>query len=297
MTEASGARAGHLAMLLFSALVAGSFALGSRVANELDPAAFNAVRFTMALAIISALLFARGGPAPGSFKAPWRFLILGGLYGAYFVAMFEGLKTAEPVTISAVFTLAPILSAGFGWLMLRQVTTPRIAFALAVGAVGALWVIFRADLGAFLAFDIGRGEQVFFLGCICHAAYTPAVRWLSRGEPILSMTFATLATATVLLWLWGGTDVLAYNWRAAPAILWITLLYTAFAATAFTVFLVQFAALRLPASKVMAYTYLVPSWVALWQIALGAALPPALVLIGVGMTIAALAMLLKASDL
>jgi len=41
----------------------------------------------------------------------------------------------------AVFTLIQIISAGFGWLLLRQVTTPRMAGALAFGAAGAMWVI------------------------------------------------------------------------------------------------------------------------------------------------------------
>jgi hypothetical protein len=35
-----------------------------------------------------------------------------------------------------------------------------------------------------------------------------------------------------------------------------------------TAYLVHIAALRLPAAKVMAYTYLVPSWVILWELAL-----------------------------
>ncbi|HCE70317.1 MAG TPA: EamA family transporter, partial [Ruegeria sp.] len=51
-----------------------------------------------------------------------------------FVLMFEGLKTAPPVSAAAVFTLTPVLSAVAGWLLLRQVTTPRMALALAVGA-------------------------------------------------------------------------------------------------------------------------------------------------------------------
>lgn len=280
-------------MLAFSALVAGSFALGARVANEIEPAAFNAVRFTLAVAVVGTLVFMRGEARAEVWRAPWRYAVLGALYGGYFVAMFEGLKTATPVASAAVFTLTPVMSAGFGWLMLRQATTPRIALALAIGALGALWVIFRADLAALIAFDVGRGEMVFFLGCIAHAAYTPAVRWLSRGEPIWAFTLATLLAATFMLLIIGAPDVVAYDWRAAPPILWVTLAYTAFAATSMTVFLVQFAALRLPASKVMAYTYLVPSWVALWQIGLGGSLPSALTLVGVALTILALVLLLR----
>ncbi|MEM9319343.1 MAG: DMT family transporter [Pseudomonadota bacterium] len=289
----SEARAGHLAMLIFSILVAGSFALGSLVANEIDPAAFNAVRFVFATCAVGTVFMLRLSAVPGLWAAPWRYVFLGGLYATYFVAMFEGLKTAGPVSSAAVFTLTPAISAVFGWLMLRQVTTPRIALALAIGAAGALWIIFRADLAALLAMDIGRGESIFLLGCIAHAAYTPAVRWLSRGEPILAFTFATLLTATAILLVWGGPAILAYDWPAAPPLLWATLLYTAFAATSFTVFLVQFSSFRLPASKVMAYTYLVPFWVALWQVALGGPLPSTLVLAGVGLAAIALGLLIR----
>ena len=52
-------------------------------------------------------------------------------------------------------------------------------------------------------------------------------------------------------------------------------------------------ALRLPSAKVMAYTYLTPSWVILWEMALGRPLPPALILVGLGITMGALALLLK----
>ena len=60
-----------------------------------------------------------------------------------------------------------------GCTCLRQVTTPRMALALSIGAAGALWVIFRADLAALLAFDVGRGEVIFFWGCVAHALYAP----------------------------------------------------------------------------------------------------------------------------
>jgi hypothetical protein len=51
--------------------------------------------------------------------------------------------------------------------------------------------------------------------------------------------------------------------------------------------------MRLPSSKVMAYTYLAPSWVLMWELALGQPVPPIAVLAGVGLTIAALGVLLK----
>ncbi|MEY5038265.1 MAG: hypothetical protein RL472_1371, partial [Pseudomonadota bacterium] len=88
-------------------------------------------------------------------------------------------------------------------------------------------------------------------------------------------------------------DVLATDWAALPAIVWICLIYVSVAASSMTFVLLQYATLRLPSAKVMAYTYLVPSWVILWEIALGRTPPPALVLGGVALTILALLMLLR----
>lgn len=289
----TAAQRGHLAMLAFSALVAGSFSLGAMAAPHVSPAALTVLRFALAGALVGVAALATTGIARSTWVAPWRYLVLGGLLAAYFVLMFKGLQTADAVSTAAVFTLTPIMAAGFGWLLLRQITTPRMALALSVGAVGALWVIFRADLAAFLRFQIGSGEIVYFWGCVAHAIYAPMVRKLNRGEPAVVFTFGMMVAGFGLLVLWGWRDVLDTDWLALPAIVWICLVYVSVAASAMTFVLLQYATLRLPSAKVMAYTYLVPSWVILWEIALGRTPPPALVLGGVGLTALALLLLLR----
>ncbi len=284
---------GHLAMLTFSALVAGSFSLGSMAAPLIDPLALSALRFLLAGALVGAVAFASTGITPQATRAPWRYLILGALLATYFVLMFEGLKTAEAVSTSAVFTLTPALAAGFGWLTLRQRLTPRMGVALVIGAVGALWVIFRADLQRLMAFQIGRGEVIFFFGCVAHALYAPLVRKFNRGEPAVVFTFGMMIAGWAVLTLSGLPAILSTDWLALPAIVWITLLYIAIFASAGSFVLLQYATLRLPAAKVMAYTYLVPSWVILWEIALGRSAPPALILGGVALSVLALLLLLK----
>lgn len=284
---------GHLAMLTFSALVAGSFSLGSMVANEIAPAALNAVRFGIAAVVIGVVALATTGLPRSAAQAPWRYFVLGGLFACYFVMMFEGLKTAPPVSAAAVFTLTPILAALAGWVLLRQVTTARMALALAIGAAGALWVIFRADWNAFLAFEIGTGEIIYFWGCVAHAIYTPMVRKLNRGEPAVVFTFGMLLAGCAVLTVYGWSDIRATDWGNLPPIVWIGLLYVAIFASAATFVLLQFATLYLPSAKVMAYTYLTPSWVILWEIALGNGAPTGLVIVGIVLTIVALTMLLK----
>ena len=284
---------GHLAMLAFSALVAGSFSLGVLAAPHIDPGALSVVRFVLAGVLVGTAALATTGIPRSAFVAPWRYLVLGGLLGSYFVLMFEGLKTAPPVAAAAVFTLTPVMAAGFGWLFLRQRLTGRMALALVIGGLGALWVIFRADLQALLAMEIGRGEVTYFVGCIAHAAYAPLVRKLNRGEPAVVFTFGMMLAGTLLLALYAWPAVLATDWAALPGVVWVTLVYVTVAASAMTFVLLQYASLRLPAAKVMAYTYLVPSWVILWEILLHGAVPAGLVLAGVAMTMLALGLLLK----
>ncbi len=289
----SEAAKGHLAMLAFSALVAGSFPLAAMAVPFVSPAALNALRFLLAAALVGAAALAGPGLQRGYFRAPWRYLLLGGIFAIYFVMMFEGLKTADPVSASSMFTLVPLMAAVVGWVLLRQVTTPRMALALAIGAAGALWVIFRADVGALMQFQIGPGERIYFIGCIAHAIYAPLVPKLNRGEPPVVFTFGMLVAGAVVLGTWGMPQILATDWAQLPAIVWITLAYTTICASAMTFVLLQYAAMRLPSAKVMAYTYLTPSWVILWQAALGRGFPPVMILGGVALTILALVILLK----
>lgn len=293
MAVVSEALRGHLAMLTFSALVAGSFSLGVMVANEIAPSALNAARFAIAAVVIGAAALATKGLRRAHFRAPWRYVVLGGLFGGYFVLMFYGLQTAAPVSAAAVFTLVPVMSAVFGWLLLRQVTSRWMALALAIGAAGAVWVIVRGDLAQLAAFEIGEGEMIYFWGCVLHAIYTPMVRKLNRGEPAVVFTFGMLIAGALLLVAFGWRDILATDWLSLPGIVWLGLLYLAICASSATFVLLQYAAMRLPSAKVMAYTYLTPTWVILWEIALGRGVPSGMVLIGVAASIAALVMLLE----
>ncbi|WP_166417928.1 DMT family transporter [Cochlodiniinecator piscidefendens] len=284
---------GHLAMLVFSTLVAGSFSLGSLTANHIEPSAFNAVRFILAAIVLGLAALATTGIDRSAFRSPWRYLVLGGFFAIYFVLMFEGLKTAPPVSAAAVFTMTPIMAAGFGWILLRQILSGRTFVALLIGGVGALWVIFRADLSALLRFQIGWGEIVYFIGCASHAVYTPLVKKLNRGENAIVFAFGTLVGGGGLLLIYGGGDIARTDWANLPVIVWITLAYITVFATAASFVLVQYSVQRLPAAKVMAYTYLVPSWVIVWEVVLGQPIPHVLVLGGVGLTIIALGLLLR----
>jgi drug/metabolite transporter (DMT)-like permease len=281
---------GHAAMLAFAVAISGSFALGKQAAPHLDPAALNAIRFALAGCLLAPLALRRLRPL--HLRAPWRYPLMGGIFAVYFFLMFVALRLTDPISTAAVFTLTPLMSAVFGWFLLRQVTTPRIAVSLVIAGAGAIWVIFRADVGRILSFDIGRGEIIFLFGCAAHAFYTPLVRRLSRGEPVVVFTFGTIVSGAVLLGMAGAPAIMATDWAALPDIVWITIAYLAVFATAGSFLMVQYATLRLPSSKVMAYGYLVPSFVIVWEGLSGHGWVSAPVLLGAAATVAGLLILL-----
>lgn len=146
---------------------------------------------------------------------------------------------------------------------------------------------------AALRAEVGRGEVIYFFGCVAHALYTPLVRRLNRGEPAVVFTFGMLVAGCVVLTLYGARSIAATDWGSLPGIVWVTILYTAIFASAATFVLLQFATLRLPSAKVMAYTYLTPAWVIGWELSLGRGVPGLVIVPGIGITLLALGLLLK----
>ncbi len=284
---------GHLAMLSFSLLIAGSFSFGARVANLMEPAALMALRFMIAGCLVGIVAFATTGVKREHLRAPWRFLIVGGLFATYFGLMFEGLKTATPVSAAAIFTLTPAITAIFAWFILGQVTNRWSISAIFIGGVGALLVIFQGDFNAIKAFDLGRGEQIYFVGCMAHALFVPLLRKFNQGEPVIVATLAMIVAGAMYLLAFGAADLMATDWGSLPVLFWIALTYLAICASAMTLFLLQYGAMNLPSANVMAYTYLTPIWVMFVEMAISGASPRPLVWVGIGITALALVMLLR----
>jgi drug/metabolite transporter (DMT)-like permease len=260
---------GHLAMLLFAVLIAGSFSFGGLAARSMEAEPLTLWRYIMTIVVMAALAF-------GAFRVPavwpkeiWRFLVLGGLIAIYMLTMFTALEYTSPIATGAVFTLMPLLSAGFALPVLGQKTRPGVLAGLLIAAAGAVWVIFRGDIADILAFDVGTGEMIFFVGVVCHALYVPLIRRFDRGEPAVAFGFWVTAGATVWLVAPGIRSLLETDFSALPLAVYASVTYLAVVTTAGTFLLLQYASMRLPAPKVLGYGYLTPSFIILLEGILG----------------------------
>ncbi|MBO6716903.1 MAG: DMT family transporter [Rhizobiaceae bacterium] len=283
-------------MLLFAALVSGSYSLGAIAAPHIGPSAINAVRFVVAVSLMGAagmLLLRSGLRVMGG---AWRFAILGALMAVFFVTMFVALRITTPVSTGAVFTLMPVMAAVFGYMFLGQVPRTVVVISLLVAGCGAVWVIFGGDLDALLGFRVGRGELIFVVGVACHAAYAPLVKKFNKGEPVLAFTFWTLLATGLWIGLWGAGEIAATDWSELSTVVWIVIAYLSVFTTAGTFFLLQYAALRIPAAKVLAYNYLTPSFVILYEGLLGHGWAGASIAAGAAVTVMGLIVLAFAPD-
>ncbi|SFJ32788.1 DMT family transporter [Aerobium aerolatum] len=288
---------GHLAMILFTALVSGSYSFGGLAAPHIAPGAVNAMRFAVGIGFMAAVVVVlyRGRiPAPSS---SWRYLLLGGLMAVFFITMFMALGLTDPVSTGAVFTLMPLMSAIFGYFLLRQIPRPIVVASLVVAALGSIWVIFGGDLAAIRLFDIGRGEIIFFVGVICHALYSPLVKKLNDGrEPLAVFTLYTMMGTGLCIAIYGAREVLETDWAALPPVVWLAIGYLAVFTSAGTTYLVQYGAMRLPAAKVMAYTYLSPCFIIVYEGMLGHGWPSFAVLAGVVVIVLGLLVMALSKD-
>lgn len=272
---------GHLAMLLFTALASGSYSLGAIAMRELGASAANGVRFLIGVAAMMLAAFVLSKGRVYRAPAPWRFLVLGGLMAVFFVTMFMSLKLTSPVSSGAVFTLMPLMAALFGYLLLGQVPRKIVVGSLLFAAVGAIWVIFNGSLEALLAFDIGRGEIIFLVGVAAHALYSPMVKKLNKpGEPLPWMTAYTMLCTGILIAIYGFDEIIATDWASLSASMWGIILYLAIVTGAFSTFLVMYGSMKLPAAKVLAYTYLSPCFIIIFEGLLGHGWPSLSVAVG-----------------
>ena len=283
---------GHMAMLLFSLLVSGSFVLGSIIANLISPDLVTFLRFLIAFIAIAILILYQSKFCFLKYLSIGRSLILGVLISIYFITMFEGLKTASSTSMAVVFTLTPLLAGFFDLIFSNRVMSRKVWITVVVAAIGALWIIFDGNIQNFINFKVGYGEKLFFIGCICHALYAALIPKFNNGEPAIIQTFGTLISGIIILGLFSNKEIIYYSWIDFPVIVLLTILYLAIFATAASFFLIQYSAVRLSSIKVMAYTYAVPIWVVLLQIIFLQQLPNTITFVGAFVILVSLLILL-----
>jgi drug/metabolite transporter (DMT)-like permease len=281
---AAAIRWAHFWMVVFSVIIAGSFPVVATITPGMDSIVLTFWRFLAATLIFALMLpFLKENRRPG-WKDLGRYAVVGGSYGLFFILMFEALKQTTPLNTSVIYTMLPLLTMLLGGLVGEPVRL-RQCGVLALSMAATMWVIFKGDWHRMIAFQLSRGDLIFFLGTLCLAVYMLSMKKLQRDESKVRFTFYSLLTATVALL---AAAVYRTGGLAFPGLgVWLGLGYLAGPSTAVTFWILQRTTPRLGPNRVAAYTFLTPSIVALLDWALGLARPDLSVWPGIGMTLLA----------
>ena len=188
---------------------------------------------------------------------------------------------------AAIFALTPVITSIIAAILLREKLGLSARIALPIGAAGAIWVVFRGDLSALLSLRIGVDDLLFFAGTISLASYSTLVKVLHRGEPMARMTFWTMATGTIWLFLLSLPGLGGVVWTEVPAEVFAGVAYLAVFTTIVTFVVFQWSTAKIGPTRVVSYTFLNPALVLVIGMVFGAPMPPSTTWPGVVLVVVA----------
>lgn len=277
----------HGLMLVATCLVATSFPVAAAITHGLDSVVLTFIRFLLATVLFAPIVALRYGLPCPSVRDLMRYSILSLLLVTFFWCMFAALRLTTPLNTAAIFALNPAVTAVLAMVLLGERIPASARMALPVGALGAALVIFRGDLSALLALEIGTGDLIFLAGSIALSGYGTLIKRLHRGEPMARMTFWILATGAMWLAILALPKLGDVAWQQVSLTVFAGIAYLAVFTTIITFFLYQWSTAHIGPTRVVSYTFLNPALVLLIGLASGETLPPIATWAGVALTLAA----------
>lgn len=248
----------HIQMLGFTLLLGGSFIASANISNSLPPMVITWLRYAIASLLFIPLLKYQGLLKLPGYRDLARYTLISLPPLLYFICMILALQKTSAIDSSALYTTVPLMSAMMNLILLRIRSSALVIFALLLGILGALLIIFKGDLAKVMQLSFTPSNQLFLFGCLGMALNPIAVKKLHRNEPPIVLTSWSLICATLLLTLMVAPQLPEISWQNITLSTWNGILYLAIFATAFSFFLFQKACLVLSATQVSGYIYLIP---------------------------------------
>nr|WP_242458009.1 DMT family transporter [Halomonas sp. YLGW01] len=246
-----------------------SFPAVGLIDAALPPMLLTALRF--AIAALALWVLVRHSPDRWPVGAAWwLYAAMGLCLAGFFAAMFWAASQTTALSMATLFVSVPLLAFLLGLVAGLERRRWRLPLILGLGATGALLLAWAeaggrglgGGTGRATGLAMGRGEAVFFLGCLASAGYPVLSKWgLSRGLVSSSAAVRTFWSLTL-----GGVLIGALGLAIEPAMALysmrprdgLVLFYLGLFSSALTFWLQQRATAVLTPAAVTAYGYLVP---------------------------------------
>ncbi len=232
------------------------------VLREVEPLAFNAVRFSVAAICLAAIAWLRGAPRPAA--ADIRRLAGLGLLGntIYQFSFIQGLAHTRVGNAALIMAAVPVQTAVISHLRGAERMRPRDALGLLISFAGIATVVLGS--GADVSFGGSTaGDLLILAATICWSFYIVGVKPLADRYGAVTVTAWTMGLGAIPLVLLSLPAALAQPWRAVSAHAWLGLVFSAFGALVVAYVIWSRGVQRLGASRTALYSNLTPFVVAL----------------------------------
>ncbi|MEP7729787.1 DMT family transporter [Marinomonas primoryensis] len=260
-------------LLLWAWLMASSFIVSGHMVAFASPIATSAFRFLLALLILfPVLLFSwqRAGLSKAeqfqtlfsSGQRIFHYVVISGALVGFFIGLFVALQSTTPLNTSVLYTLVPLMGVFIAKVWLKEAAPLWRIVGFVLGSIGAVVVLLSTQPYDDLQWY--SGDYLFLGACFLLALHVVSVQKWGRSLGALSgafmiMLFGTLWLLPVAL-IWG--ELSQVQWLSQD--FWVTILYLTVFTTLFTFVLQQRLVMTAGASRLLAFSYTIPVWVALF---------------------------------
>jgi drug/metabolite transporter (DMT)-like permease len=227
------------------------------VLREVEPIAFNAVRFSLAAATLAAFAWLRGARRPSSADV-WRLALLGLLGNTiYQFAFIEGVAHTRAGNAALIMAAVPVQTAVISHLRGHERLRPRDGLGLAISSAGIATIVLGSGKAVGVAGDV-LGDLLVFGSTWCWSFYVVGAKPLADRYGPTTATTWTMGLGTIPIVLLSLPAVAAQEWGRVSAGAWAGIAASSFGALV-VCYLIWFRGVqRLGASRTALYSNFTP---------------------------------------
>lgn len=265
-------------LLLWAWLMASSFIISGHMVAYASPIATSALRFLLAMLMMLPALWFSWQRAKlnkteqfralfASRQRLFHYVVISGALVGFFIGLFVALQSTTPLNTSVLYTLVPLMGVMITRVWLKEMAPLWRVVGFVLGSIGAMTVLFSTQdfpIQGNDGFQWHSGDYIFVGACFLLALHVVSVQKWGRSLGALSGAFMIMLFGS--LWLlpialiWGELDQV--QWMAQG--FWLNIFYLTVFTTLFTFVLQQRLVMTVGASRLLAISYTIPVWVALF---------------------------------
>ena len=215
-------------LLTFMALIWGvNYPVVKQTLSEIQPLAFNALRFSLAsISLLFILMLFEGGGLMDRRNLKWVF-ILGTIgYGIHQILFISGIAHITASLSALMIATSPVLVMLLNLFVRVEKSSPKILFGIVLSLGGVLLLVIGANSDSTSPQSLMVGVGLTFLAAIFWATYTVLAKpYLATYSP-LRLTTIAMIFGTIFLDIVAIPSLLTQQWRTITPVGWAGLVYS-----------------------------------------------------------------------